>query len=233
MNNKKIIISIDGLSSTGKSTLAKYISKKLKYKHIDTGAMYRSIAWLAIKEKVFNSDLWNINNFIAILNKIKLRFYKDKKSNISYILLNDKNIQSKIRSIEVTKKTPLIARIPEIRKKLISIQKKMGLKKGIVVDGRDIGNCVFPKSEIKFFIKSSLEIRSYRRYKEIKKTSYENIKRYISYRDELDSIRKISPIKQSLDHIEIDNTYMTIDQQYQLIIKIINKKIFKNNEIIK
>ncbi|WP_185877864.1 (d)CMP kinase [Blattabacterium cuenoti] len=230
-NNKKIIISIDGFSSSGKSTLSKKISRKLNYKYIDTGAIYRCVTLLAIRKNVFNSDLWNIKNFIPFVKNLKWKFYWDDQYDNMAIILNNENIRSEIRSIEVTKKVPLISKIPEIREILISIQKNMGKKKGIVVDGRDIGNCVFPKSELKFFINGSLETRSYRRYidfykKGIKKISYEKIKNHISYRDEMDIKRKISPLKKSWDHIEIDNS-SSIDQQLNLIFKIINEKIYE------
>ncbi|WP_185862110.1 (d)CMP kinase [Blattabacterium cuenoti] len=227
MNQKKIIIAIDGYSSSGKSTLAKAISKKLKYKYIDTGAMYRAIALLAIREKIFNSNLWNVQNFIHILKHINLKFKWNKKLNTTDIYLNEENIQSEIRSLKVTKKVSFIAQIPEIREKLTIMQRNIGKYKGIVMDGRDIGNYVFPKSELKIFMKGSIEVRSYRRYEDLKKKgeniSYEEVKKNIIYRDLMDTSRKISPLKKSVDSIEINNTFMSIEKQLNLIFQLIKK----------
>ncbi|WP_185871615.1 (d)CMP kinase [Blattabacterium cuenoti] len=225
---KKIIIAIDGYSSSGKSTLAKAISEKLKYKHIDSGALYRSIALFAIQKKIFNSDLWNVHNFIPLLEKINLKFKWNKKYGQTNIFLNEENIQSKIRTEKIGKKVSLLAQIPEIRKILTVMQRNIGKNKGIVVDGRDIGNYVFPKSEIKIFMKGSIEIRSYRRYQDLKKrgekVSYEEVKKNLIHRDIMDVSRNISPLKKSVDSVEIDNTSMTIEEQLNLIFQLINKK---------
>ncbi|BBA17483.1 (d)CMP kinase [Blattabacterium cuenoti] len=227
--NQKIIIAIDGYSSSGKSTLAKAISKKLKYKYIDSGAMYRSVTLFAIQNKIFNSDLWNIQNFIPILKEINLKFKWNKKYNQTDIFLNKENILYKIRSEQVEDKVNFISQIPEVREKLTLMQRNMAEeKKGIVVDGRDIGNYVFPKSELKIFMKGSIEIRSYRRYKDLKKRgkkiSYEEVKKNLIYRDIMDTSRNISPLKKSIDSIEIDNTFLSVEKQLNLIFKLINKK---------
>ncbi|WP_185861239.1 (d)CMP kinase [Blattabacterium cuenoti] len=227
--NKKIIIAIDGYSSSGKSTLAKAISKKLKYKYIDTGAMYRCIALFAIRKKIFDSHFYNTKNFIPVLKEINLKLKWNKKYNQTDIFLNGENIQDKIRSEKVSNKVSLIAQIPEIREKLTIMQRNIGKNKGIVIDGRDIGNHVFPRSELKIFMKGSIEIRSYRRYQELKKRgneiSYEKVKKNIIYRDMMDISRDISPLKKSTDSIEIDNTFLNIEEQLNLIFKLINKKI--------
>ncbi|WP_185855485.1 (d)CMP kinase [Blattabacterium cuenoti] len=236
-NQNKIIIAIDGYSSSGKSTLAKNIAKKLQYKHIDSGSMYRCITLLAIRNKIFQSDLWNKKNFIKFLKKKNLKFiFKwNEKLNETDIFFNEENIRNEIRSYDVNKKVSLIAKIPEIRNILTKILRHMGKNKGIVVDGRDIGNHVFPKSELKFFLTSSLDIRAYRRYNSIKKKGkiiyYEEIKKNIIYRDNQDTCRKISPLKKSLNHIEIDNTFMNVKEQFNFIYKIIKK--YTINETIK
>ncbi|WP_185859275.1 (d)CMP kinase [Blattabacterium cuenoti] len=233
--NHKMIIAIDGYSSSGKSTLAKEISKRLKYKYIDTGAMYRGITLLAIRKNIFNSDLWNIRNFMPVLRDINFKFRWNKKLNETDIFLNEENIQSEIRSLNITKKVSLIAQIPEIREKLTFIQKNFGEKKGIVMDGRDIGHSIFPKSELKIFMKGSIEVRSYRRYQDLKKrgekVSYEEVQKNLIHRDIMDSSRKISPLKKSIDSIEIDNTFLSIEEQLNLIFQLINK-IKKNNHLI-
>ncbi|QIK16476.1 (d)CMP kinase [Blattabacterium sp. DPU] len=225
--NKKIIIAIDGYSSSGKSTLGKAISEKLKYKYIDSGALYRSVTLFAIRKKIFDSDLWDIKNFIPLLKDMNLKFQWNKKYNKTDIFLNKENIQDKIRSEKVATKVSFIAQIPEIREKLTSIQRNIGKNKGIVIEGRDVGNYVFPKSELKIFIKGSVEIRSYRRYKDLKKrgekVSYEEVRKNIVHRDMMDISRNISPLKKSRDSIEIDNTYLSIEEQLNIIFQLINK----------
>ncbi|WP_341658188.1 (d)CMP kinase [Blattabacterium cuenoti] len=225
--NQKIIIAIDGYSSSGKSTLAKAISKKLKYKYIDSGAMYRSIALFAIQKNIFDSDLWNIRNFIPLLKEINLKFKWNQKYNRTDIFLNEENIQSKIRSEQVESKVSFISQFPEIREKLTLMQRNLGEDKGIVVDGRDVGNYVFPKSELKIFMKGSIEIRSYRRYKDLKnrgkEVSYEEVKKNLIHRDIMDISRNISPLKKSIDSIEIDNTFLSIEKQLNFIFQLIKK----------
>ncbi|BAR92298.1 (d)CMP kinase [Blattabacterium cuenoti] len=225
--NQKIIIAIDGYSSSGKSTLAKAISKKLKYKYIDSGAMYRSVALFAIRKNIFDSDFWNIRNFIPLLKEINLKFKWNQKYNRTDIFLNEENIQSKIRSEQVESKVSFISQFPEIREKLTLIQRHLGEEKGIVVDGRDVGNYVFPKSELKIFMKGSIEIRSYRRYQDLKnrgkEVSYEEVKKNIIHRDIMDTSRNISPLKKSIDSIEIDNTFLSIEKQLNIIFQLIKK----------
>ncbi|WP_185850961.1 (d)CMP kinase [Blattabacterium cuenoti] len=229
--NKKISIAIDGFSSSGKSSLAKKLSKKLGYSYIDTGAMYRSITLLAIRNKVFNSDLWNIQNFLPILKNINLQFKWNEITNQTEIFLNEENIQSEIRSVEVSDKVSFLARIPEIREKLMIIQKKFVNQKGIIMEGRDIGYKILPKSELKIFMRGSIDVRSYRRYqdyqKQGKKISYENVKKNLLYRDNMDLSRKISPLKQSINSVEIDNTYENIEKQINFILKFYNKIMYE------
>lgn len=227
--HKKIILAIDGFSSSGKSTLARAISRKLKYKYLDTGAMYRCIALLAIREKIFNSDLWNVKKFIHLLKKT-FQVKWNKKINEIELLLNKKNVKkSEIRSIEVSKKVSIIAKIPEIREMLTSMQRNFGVEKGIVVDGRDIGTTVFPKSELKIFLKGAIEVRSYRRYQDVKKTKddiiYDEVKKDLIYRDMMDIHRKDSPLKKSVNAIEIDNTYLNIEKELNIINKFLINRI--------
>ncbi len=233
--NKNQIISIDGYSSSGKSLLAKQLSNKLKYYYINTGAMYRCITLLAIRQKMFNSDLWNVTNFIPYLNNIHFTFKWNKQMNKIETFLNNENVQDQITSIQVTEKVSVLASIPEIRKKLNIIQKKLIYiynKKGLVIEGRDIGTTICPQAKIKIFMKGSTEIRSFRRYKELKKEgqiiSYDKVKHNILYRDNLDLYRKYSPLqKPTKNCIEIDNTYLSIDKQFHIILKLINKQLYK------
>ncbi|AWU39647.1 (d)CMP kinase [Blattabacterium punctulatus] len=232
--NQKMIIAIDGYSASGKSTLAQNLSKKLKYTYIDTGAMYRSITLLAIRKKMFHSDLWNITNFIPFLININFQFKWNNKLNRTDIFINKENVQSEIRSIEVSNKVSLIARIPEIRKKLTIIQKNFGNKKGIVMDGRDIGSNIFPQSELKIFMKGSIEVRSYRRFeyfkKKGKKISYEEVKKNLFYRDMMDLYRRISPLKKPKDSIEIDSTLISTEKQLNMVVQLIENIRLSNKK---
>ncbi|WP_185852743.1 (d)CMP kinase [Blattabacterium cuenoti] len=232
--NPKMIITIDGYSSSGKSTLAQALSRRLAYSHIDTGAMYRSIALLAIRKKIFNSDLWNVKNFIPVLNNINFQFKWNKKLNQTEIFLNKENVQSEIKSIEVTDKVSFIARIPEIREKLAAIQKKFGNQKGVIMEGRDIGHKIFPHSELKIFMKGSLDLRAHRRHQDFqkkgKKVSYEEMRRNIFHRDMMDLSRKISPLQKPIDSVEIDNTFLNVEKQLDLVLQLIDK-IRKKNKI--
>ncbi|WP_185877342.1 (d)CMP kinase [Blattabacterium cuenoti] len=233
MNKKNIIIAVDGLSSSGKSTISKIIAKKFNFKYIDTGSIYRCITLLAINKNVFNSNLWNIKNFIPFVKNINIKICWNYKIFDNDIFLNEKNVRNKIRSINVTEKVAFIARIPEIRNIVTKIIKKniINKNKGFVIDGRDIGNYMFPDSNLKFFIKSPIDIRSYRKYKYFLKKgfesiSYEKIKKNIIIRDEIDICRKYFPLIKSADHIEINNC-LSIGDQTNLMFKIINKEIYE------
>ncbi|WP_185868479.1 (d)CMP kinase [Blattabacterium cuenoti] len=228
---RKIIIAIDGASSSGKSSLARDLAQTLKYQHIDTGSMYRSITLLGIREKIFNSDLWNQRKFVNFLKKMRLefQFQWNKTLNETDIILNGENLRTKIQTDQINENVAFISQIPEIRRLLKKIQRKMGLGKGIVIDGRDIGNCVFPESDLKIFLKGSIEIRSYRKYKFLKKKNrnitFERVKKNIHNRDNIDINRKIDPLKKSYDHIEIDNTFLNIQEQIKMINQLINEII--------
>ncbi|WP_185872729.1 (d)CMP kinase [Blattabacterium cuenoti] len=231
--NKKIIISIDGYSSSGKSSLSKQLAEHFKYYYINTGDMYRGITLLAIRQKMFNSDLWNVTNFIHYLNNIHFTFKWNKKINEIETFLNNENIKNQIKSRQVTEKVSLLASIPEIREKLNVIQKKLVsiYKNGLLIEGRDIGTTIFPQAKIKIFMKGSTEIRSFRRYKELKKKgekiSYEKVKQNILYRDMLDISRKYSPLQKPIQNcIEIDNTYLSINKQFNIILQFIKNKLY-------
>ncbi|WP_185882903.1 (d)CMP kinase [Blattabacterium cuenoti] len=232
MNHKKMIIAIDGYSSSGKSLLSQDISNLLEYKYIDTGSMYRIITLLAIRKNFVPENNWNMTNFISFLKTINWTFQCKKKSTKITILINGKNEESKLRSSKITKQVHFFAKIPEIRNILTeNIKKNVGNKKGFVINGRDIGNHVYPQSDLKFFIKGSLKVRVYRRYKSIlikgKNVSYEKIKKSIIIRDDTDTYRQTSPLKKSADHIEIDNTFLNRKEQLELVMKLINQKIIK------
>ncbi|WP_262887206.1 (d)CMP kinase [Blattabacterium cuenoti] len=166
--------------------------------------------------------------FSTLIKKKIFQIKWNEKINETEFFLYKKNVKSEIRSVEVSKKVSIISKIPEIRQLLISMQRDFGKNRGIVVDGRDIGTIVFPKSELKIFLKGSIEIRSYRRYKNIKteekkNISYEEVKKDLVYRDTMDINRKYSPLKKSINAIEIDNTFLNAEEQLNIINQLINK----------
>ena len=231
---KKIIIAIDGFSSTGKSTIAKLVAKQLGYAYIDTGAMYRAVTYLAIKNNFIqqhtNNQEISINEdyLLEKLKENKIEFHFDEKLGFAPIFLNGINIEKEIRSIDVAQQVSKIAKIGKIRSYLADIQQEMGKNKGIVMDGRDIGTIIFPNAELKIFMTASEQIRAERRYKELiekgENTSLEQVLSNIQERDYTDTHRKESPLKKANDAIEIDNSYTTISEVVDKIIHLRNEK---------
>jgi cytidylate kinase len=214
--SKKIVIAIDGFSSTGKSTMAKELARLLEYKYVDTGAMYRAVALYALRKNLFKDDLHK--NLVAGLNDIKLSFEFNPKTQKSEIHLNGENVEEEIRGMEVSGKVSEVAQIHEVRKKLVAEQQEMGRSSGIVMDGRDIGTVVFPNAELKIFMTAREEIRVDRRYQELsakgKDISREEIAKNIAKRDFQDMDRSDSPLKQATDAKVLDNS--DINQKEQL-----------------
>lgn len=230
---KKITIAIDGFSSTGKSTLAKQLAKKLNYNYIDTGAMYRAVAYHALQKGCIENEILDIEKIIKELKNIVLHFEYNQKTNTSNIYLNNKNIEQEIRTLTVSNYVSKVAEIPEVRKFLVEQQKEMGKNKEVILDGRDIGTVVFPNAELKIFMTASVEVRADRRYKELiakgEKVSFEEVYKNIEERDYIDTHRKESPLKRAIDAIEIDNSDMTETAQLQKIYELA-KKIIESKE---
>lgn len=224
---KKIIVAIDGYSGCGKSTLAKDLALKLNYLYIDSGAMYRAVSYFAIENGFINNGSLNSESLLMHLDEIKIDFIKSGDNNC--IFLNGKNIQDKIRSLEVSKFVSEIAAISKIRTKMVKAQKDLGKNKGIVMDGRDIGTVVFPDAEVKFFVTADIEVRIQRRILELtnkgNKADYEDVKNNLLHRDRIDSTRKDSPLRQSKDAIVIDNTNITKTEQLELAYNYVIEKI--------
>ena len=219
----KKIIAIDGHAATGKSTLAKRIAKSLGFTYVDTGAMYRAITFYFIKIKMLTEPL-DIKHIIKNLENIDIKFKTIKKSQI--ILLNGNDVEPHIRKMEVAEKVSIVAAIPEVRKFLVKIQRTIALKNNIVMDGRDIGTVVFPDAKNKFFLTASAEIRSKRRFDELKLDNenvvYSKVFENIKKRDYEDTSRQDSPLRPAKDAIVIETSNLNKDQVYDRLISLIN-----------
>jgi len=211
---KKIIITIDGWSSCGKSTLAKQLAKKLGYVYIDSGAMYRAITLYFLRNHVDWTDKKEVK---AALEQIHLDFHFNDKTESSEIYLNDENVEYVIRDLVIAEKVSDVATIKEVRATAVAQQQKLGKKKGIVMDGRDIGTVVFPHAELKIFMTADNAVRVERRFKELYEKNpnitIEEVKNNLEMRDYIDSNREISPLKKAGDAVELDNTNLTPEQQ--------------------
>jgi cytidylate kinase len=222
----KIIIAIDGWSSCGKSTLARQLAKRLNYIFIDSGAMYRAIALYFIRN---NISTVSINEVDAALSEIFLEFKYNDESNTNEICLNGENVAHLIRNLDVAEKVSEVAAIEQVRDFAVNEQQKIGKDKGIVMDGRDIGTTVFPHAELKIFMTADKEVRVSRRFKELVQTNptiTENEVRFnLQSRDEVDSTRKISPLRKADDAIVIDNSSLTPEEQFSISLELALAKI--------
>ncbi|MDZ4794287.1 MAG: (d)CMP kinase, partial [Bacteroidota bacterium] len=212
---KKIIITIDGWSSCGKSTLAKQLAKELGYLYVDSGAMYRAITLYFLRN---NIDLAEKKEVIEALNSVSLEFIFNPNSNNSEIYLNGENVEYLIRDLLIAERVSDVAAIKEVREFAVTRQQQLGQKKGIVMDGRDIGTVVFPKAELKIFMTADNAIRVQRRFRELYEknpnVTIEEVLNNLEMRDYIDSHREISPLRKAKDAIELDNTYLNEKEQF-------------------
>ncbi len=225
---KDIIIAVDGHSSCGKSTVAKQIAKSLNYRYIDTGAMYRMVTLYAIRMNYINDKIIDTEKLYHDLDNIEMDFrYNKQGKQESY--LNGENVESEIRNMTVSNKVSYISELSEVRTKLVDIQRKMGSQKRIVMDGRDIGTVVFPNAELKIFLTASEEVRAQRRYDELiaknEDVSFDEILKNVKDRDYIDQNRAVGPLKQAEDAILVDNSNLNREEQFNLIMKLIEEKI--------
>ncbi len=222
-----LIIAIDGYASSGKSTLAKDLARVLNYRYIDTGAMYRGVAFFAEKNNCFAEQGIDEDCLRKILQNIHLSF--ETVNGKSHLFLNNEDIEPFIRTMEIAGKASEVSAIGFVRKFLVAQQQQIGKNKRVVMDGRDIGTVVFPHADIKFFVEASLEVRTMRRFKELQeknqKISYEEVEASLRERDLRDTTRAISPLKKAADAILIDNTTMTKEEQLSFSLSVINKKV--------
>ena len=226
---KKIIIAIDGFSSTGKSTLAKQLAKHLGYIFVDTGAMYRAVAFFAMQHGYISKDYFDKELLIQSLDSIKIQFKYNSELAYAEMYLNDQNVEKEIRTIEVSSFVSRVAEISEVRALLVKQQQQMGIDRGIVMDGRDIGTVVFPNAELKFFMTASATTRAQRRYQELlgkgEAITYEEVLQNVEERDYIDTHRDDSPLVKAEDAIEIDNSELSIPKQFELVLELVNEII--------
>ena len=214
--SNKIIIAIDGTSSTGKSTLAKRLSDKLNYIYIDSGAMYRALTYYAIDKKYITESVFDSQKLIKDINNIKIDFQLNKDNDKYEIHLNDIPVEKHIRTLSVSNYVSRIATIGELRKHMVKVQHSLGAGKGIIMDGRDIGTVVFPNAELKFYLDASTELRAKRRFKELidnkHNITYDEVLSNIKLRDEQDINRENSPLKAASDSIIIKTDKLNLSE---------------------
>nr|WP_299342548.1 (d)CMP kinase [Allomuricauda sp.] len=217
---RKIIIAIDGYSSTGKSTVAKKLANALDYVYVDTGAMYRAVTLYGLNHG-FVQDSLDTKALIEALPEIELKFKPNQSLGKSEMYLNGKNVEKEIRDMKVSENVSQVAAVEEVREKLVELQQAMGDEKGIVMDGRDIGTVVFPEAELKIFMTASPETRAHRRYKELldrgDEVTFERVLKNVKARDYIDSTRSVSPLQRAEDAIKIDNSDMGQEEQFERI----------------
>ena len=213
----KIIIAVDGFSSCGKSTFAKTIAARLGYIFIDTGAMYRAVTLYALEHGAIRSGIVDEEAVVKLLDKISITFRFNPERGASDIYVDGDLAEGKIRTIEVSNCVSRVSAIPEVRSKLVAMQQEMGRRRGVVMDGRDIGTVVFPDAELKLFMTADPAVRACRRYKELTgkgmTVTMEEVERNILERDKADMSRAVSPLRQADDAIVLDNSHMTVDEQ--------------------
>lgn len=223
---KNIIITIDGWSSCGKSTLARQLAKALGYIYIDSGAMYRAITLYFLRNHINWLDTEQVNSALA---DITIAFKFNDKTEQSEIYLNEENVEYLIRDLVIAEKVSDVAAIKEVRTFAVDQQQKMGAGKGIVMDGRDIGTTVFPDAELKFFMTADIAVRVERRYMEMfaknPNVSIEDVKANLEMRDYIDSNREVSPLRKAADAIELDNSHLSVEEQLSIALEIARGKI--------
>ncbi|MFI1744106.1 (d)CMP kinase [Thalassobellus sediminis] len=228
----KITIAIDGFSSTGKSTVAKQLAKHLGYVYVDTGAMYRAVTFYTMQNGLISKDDFNVEALIYQLPKINISFAFNETLGFAEVYLNNVNIEKEIRTLEVSSFVSKVAAISEVRQQLVKQQQKLGDNKGVVMDGRDIGTVVFPMAELKLFMTASAEKRAIRRYEELIErgddVAYDDVLKNVEERDYLDSNRKDSPLTKAKDAIEIDNSNLTLEEQFNKILQLAKMTIEDN-----
>lgn len=226
---KKITIAIDGFSSTGKSTLAKQLAKALGYVYVDTGAMYRAVAFFAMQNNWISEAEIAKDQIVKSLVNIKLHFQFNPSLGFAEMYLNGKNVENEIRSLSVSQNVSRIAEISEVRSKLVEQQQEMGKEKAVVMDGRDIGTVVFPDAELKIFMTASSRTRAQRRFEELvekgQRVTFEEVLENVEKRDYIDTHRIDSPLVKAEDAVVLDNSTLSKEEQFQLVLQLVHDKL--------
>jgi len=226
---KKLIIAIDGYSSCGKSTFAKAIARELNYIYVDSGAMYRAVTLYCMRKGYIGKGDIILKSILDEIKDIHISFVYNSDILEYETYLNSENVENEIRGVDVSSHVSRISQIPEVRSRLVELQRQIGVFKGIVMDGRDIGTVVFPDADLKIFMTASVDIRSRRRFDELRnrknEVEFEEIRKNIIARDIADENRDISPLRRADDAIVLDNSRMTVVQQMEWVMKIIRNKV--------
>lgn len=226
---RKIIIAIDGFSSCGKSTFAKAIAARLGYIFIDTGAMYRAVTLYALEHGAIRSGMIDEDAVVKLLPEISVAFRFNPERGASDIYVNGDRVEGKIRTIEVSNCVSGVSAIPIVRQKLVALQQEMGRRKGVVMDGRDIGTTVFPEAEIKLFMTADPKVRAQRRYDELTAkgdtVTFDEILKNVISRDEADMTRAVSPLRKADDAITLDNSHMSVEEQMAWFMELYEKTL--------
>ena len=233
-DTEKIIIAVDGFSSCGKSTFAKAIAARLGYIFIDTGAMYRAVTLHALEQGAIRSGIVDEEAVCGLLDRIAITFRFNPSRGASDIYVNGDLVEGKIRTIEVSNCVSQVSAIPAVRRKLVAMQQEMGKRRGVVMDGRDIGTVVFPDAELKLFMTADPAVRAQRRYDELtakgQEVTLEEIERNVRERDKADMSRAISPLRQADDAIVLDNSRMTVAEQMEWFLQLFAERTGRVNE---
>lgn len=225
--DKKITIAIDGFSSTGKSTLAKQLARHLGYAYVDTGAMYRAVTLYAMENGFIDTEFFNSEGLTDCIDDISLQFLFNPDLGFAEMYLNEENVERKIRTLPVSNFVSRVAEVSTVRAMLVKQQQHMGEHKGVVMDGRDIGTVVFPNAELKLFMTASPEKRAQRRFEELTQkgdtVTFDEVLHNVQERDYIDTHRKDSPLVKAADAIEIDNSDLSIQQQFDTVVALAKK----------
>lgn len=217
---KKVIIAIDGPSASGKSTIARQIAKALGYAYVDSGAMYRAVALYLLENNIPVADMKAVE---AALSDIDIRFQRTEQGNRT--LLNNRDVESEIRRMEVSEIVSQVAAIPAVRHEMVRQQQAMGKHKGLVMDGRDISTVVFPNAEVKLFVTADVETRARRRHQELlqrgQNVPLKEVLDNLRERDRIDSTRAVGPLRKAEDAVEINNTSLSLEEQFRLAMEVV------------
>lgn len=233
MREDKIIVAIDGHSSCGKSTMAKSLARKIGYIYIDTGAMYRAVTLWAMEQGLFDGEKLDERTLCRRLPQIRVSFSLDMETGLPRTLLDGDDVEGRIRLLDVSSRVSRVASLAFVREAMVARQQKMGERRGIVMDGRDIGTVVFPSAELKIFVTAAPEVRARRRYDELvakgQEASYEEILKNVQERDFLDTHRAVSPLRKAPDALLLDNSRMSIPEQEEWLLDRFHEAIQKRS----